>query len=189
MMTQECKVDQPEPGAEGRVARALGRVVYAGAASRSQADAIMASLRAQLCPRTASRHWAEGVRDKSRLATRVVAALSGYEGAIGRHVAQVEDVADALAERVTREKLADKEVGTLIQRYVELLKCLCELVKQTGERKRSVGEAAEGDDTTLAAILGDDLQLGESCGSTLHDATRQAAAATATVFEAVGQAG
>ena len=103
-------------------------------------------------------------------------------------MAQVEGVADGVARRLDDGELDGKDAIALVQRYTELMKCWCEMAKQTAERKRSVAEVGEAEDTTLAAILGDDMDYGRSRGNALHDATRQAAAATATLFEAVGEA-
>ena len=174
--------------AEGRVSRALAQVVYAGAETRQQADAIMAGCGLRLNPKAAARNWVVGQRGKSDLAKLVVEKLVVCMGTLERHMAQAGRAADGIAARLATETLPDKDAMALVQRYTELMKCLCELAKQTAERKRSVVEAGEGDDKTLAAILGYDLQFGGPCGNTVHDATRQAAAATATLFEAVGEA-
>ena len=188
-MAHEGASESAKGEAEARARHALAQVVYAGAETRQQADAIMASEGANLSPKAAGRHWVVGQQGKSELAKRVVENLAACAGTLERHMAQAGAVADGITRRLENAALPDKDANALVQRYAELMKCLCEMAKQTAERKRSVVDVGDCDDRTLSAILGDDQQLGGSGEGTLYDSVRQAAAATATLFEAPGEAG
>jgi hypothetical protein len=180
-------------GAGDEIGRSLARVIFAGAKDRTQAEAILRSFGVGLSRNAGARYWV--LREQiggTALAQRVVEALTEKYTRQAKYCAEVEAVAASIAARLTHagdpEKggVSEKDQTGLVQRYIELMKCLREMARETGERKRGEGEVDEG--PTLAALLGDDELPADDGEDALRDAARKAAAATGTLFEASGAA-